>query len=308
MWQIVPPDINIDFIRLRTPALVLSGLLILAGLVSLVARGGPNYGIDFAGGVMLHVRVDRAVAIDEIRAAATAPDVGTISVQQFESQDGEYLVRVPTADAKLSDGVVSSITTNLETAFAGRSFEVLRTEVVGPQVGQDLRRRGILSVLFATLAMGIYIAIRFDSWFGLGAGIALFHDVLLTVGALSLYAVEVDLSVLAAILTVVGYSVNDTVIVSDRIRENLRKNKKAAIAKVINDSINQTLSRTVLTTGTTLMVLFALFFFGGGVIHGFAFTLIVGLIVGTYSSVFIASPVVEFWSGRAGSLTSPEAS
>lgn len=307
MWQIVSPDINIDFIRLRTPALVVSAVLILAGMVSLIAKGGPNYGIDFAGGVMLHIRVAEGTPIDEVRAAAGVPEVGTVSVQQFEGEVGEFLVRVPTADAQLSDGVVTQITRSLTTAFHGKNFEMLRTEVVGPQVGKDLRRRAILSVLFATVAMGIYIAIRFDSWFGLGAGVALFHDVLLTIGALSLYNVEVDLSVLAAVLTVVGYSVNDTVIVSDRIRENLRKNKKGHIAKIINDSINQTLSRTVLTTGTTLMVLFALFFFGGGVIHGFAFTLIVGLVVGTYSSVFIASPVVELWSGRAGSLTSPEA-
>lgn len=308
MWQIVSPDIDIDFIRLRPYALAFSAFLILVGLGSLVVKGGPNYGIDFAGGVMLHVRVEPGVGIDEVRSAAGVPEVGSVSVQQFESEEGEFLVRVPTADERVSDGVVSKLTDALRTAFASRGFEVLRTEVVGPQVGQDLRRRGILSVLVATVAMGLYIAIRFDSWFGLGAGAALLHDVLFTVGALSLYNVEVDLSVLAAILTVVGYSVNDTVIVSDRIRENLRKNRKGAVARIINSSINQTLGRTLLTTGTTLIVLFSLFFFGGGVIHGFAFTLIIGLFIGTYSSIFIASPIVELWSGRAGSLTSPETS
>jgi preprotein translocase subunit SecF len=308
MWQIVRPDIDINFIRLRPIALGLSAVLIVAGLGSLVVKGGPNYGIDFAGGVMLHLRADSSVDISDVRRAASVPDVGNVSVQQFESQAGEYLVRVPTADDRVSDGVVSRLTESLQAALGSSGLEILRTEVVGPQVGKDLRRRGILSVLVATLAMGLYIAIRFDSWFGLGAGVALFHDVVVTIGALSLYNVEIDLSVLAAILTVVGYSVNDTVIVSDRIRENLRKNRKLAVATVINRSINQTLARTILTTGTTLMVLFALFFFGGGVIHGFAFTLIVGLLIGTYSSVFIASPIVEIWSGRAGSLTSPEPS
>ena len=308
MWQIVRPDINIDFIRLRPFALALSLLVIVAGLISLVAKGGPNYGIDFAGGVMLHVRVDSSIDIAEVRRAAAVPGVGSVSVQKFESERGEYLVRIPTADDRVSDGTVSMMTESLKAALDAHGLDILRTEVVGPQVGRDLRRRGILSVLVATIAMGLYIAVRFDSWFGLGAGAALFHDVIVTIGALSLYNVEIDLSVLAAILTVVGYSVNDTVIVSDRIRENLRKNRKTPVATVINSSINQTLARTILTTGTTLMVLFSLFFFGGGVIHGFAFTLIVGLLVGTYSSVFIASPIVEMWSGRAGSLTSPEPS
>jgi preprotein translocase subunit SecF len=151
--------------------------------------------------------------------------------------------------------------------------------------------------------MGAYIAIRFELRFGIGAGLALLHDVLITIGALSLYNVEINLSALAAILTVIGYSVNDTVVVSDRIRENLRKDKKSGLAEVINRSINETLSRTLLTTGTSLMVLFSLFLVGGGVIHGFAFTLIVGLTAGTYSSIFIASPVVELWSGRKGALT-----
>jgi preprotein translocase subunit SecF len=297
MFQLVSPDINIDFIRLRTACFIFSGLLILVGLGSLVMRGGPNYGIDFAGGVMLHFRVDPSVGTDEIRGAIAASGAGAASVQQFESQPGEFLIRLATADERIGGGVVADLKEQLQSKFGSRRYEDLRTEVVGPQVGKDLRRRAILSVLLATAAMGAYIAFRFDFWFGVGAAVALFHDVLITVGALSLYNVEVDLTVLAALLTVVGYSVNDTVIVSDRIRENMRANKKAPLAKVINASINQTLSRTILTTGTTLLVLFALFYFGGGVIHGFAFTLIVGLLIGTYSSIFIASPIVEAWSG-----------
>jgi preprotein translocase subunit SecF len=303
MFQIVKPDINIDFLGLRRPAFVLSAMIIAAGLVSLVAKGGPNYGIDFTGGLMLHVGVDESVAITEIRESAATVDVEGISVQEFENESGQYLLRVPTPDEEVGGGIAATIKGVLAETFGDRGFEERRTEIVGPQVGRELRRRGILSVLFATLAMGAYIAIRFELRFGIGAGLALLHDVLITIGALSLFNVEINLSALAAILTVIGYSVNDTVVVSDRIRENLRKDKNSDLAETINRSINETLSRTLLTTGTSLMVLFSLFFVGGGVIHGFALTLIVGLTAGTYSSIFIASPVVEMWSGRKGALT-----
>ena len=304
MFQIVKPGINIDFFKVRPIAFALSALMIVAGLGSLIIKGGPNYGIDFAGGLMLHVGVDENVTTEKIRDAVSGLDVGDISVQDFEGQAGEYLLRIPKADEAVGGGTAAAIKNQLREVFGDRGFEELRTEIVGPQVGKDLRRRGILTVLFATLVMGAYIAIRFELRFGIGAAIALIHDVLVTLGALSLYNVELNLSVLAALLTVIGYSVNDTVVVSDRIRENLRKAKKGtSLASVINHSINETLSRTLLTTGTSLMVLLVLFFFGGGVIHGFAFTLIVGLIAGTYSSIFIASPVVEMWAGEKGSLT-----
>jgi preprotein translocase subunit SecF len=303
MFQILKPDVSINFIALRKAAFVFSAAVIVAGLVSLVAKGGPNYGIDFTGGLMLHVGVDESVSITEVRQSADGLDIEGISVQEFESEPGQYLLRVPTPDEQVGGGIAARMKETLASAFGERGFEERRTEIVGPQVGQDLRRRGILSVLFATLVMGAYIAIRFELRFGIGAGLALLHDVLVTIGALSLYNVEINLSALAAILTVIGYSVNDTVVVSDRIRENLRKDKKTPLDQVINRSINETLSRTLLTTGTSLMVLFSLFLVGGGVIHGFAFTLIVGLTAGTYSSIFIASPVVELWSGRKGALT-----
>jgi len=298
MLQLIRSDLNIDFIRWRTPAMVFSGTIMLIGILSLILKGGPNYGIDFAGGLLVHVRVDPAVKIEEVRQVADSTQVGAISVQQFESQPGEYLLRVPTADESMGGGIAATLKNGLRAAFASKGFEELRTEMVGPQVGKDLRRRAVLAVLFATLVMGIYIAVRFEFWFGVGAAVALFHDVLVVIGALSLNNVEVDLTILAALLTVVGYSVNDTVVVSDRIRENMRKDKRTPMAKLINDSLNQTLSRTILTGGTTFMVLIVLFLYGGGTIHGFAFTLIVGLLIGTYSSIFIASPVVEMWSGE----------
>lgn len=298
MFQIVKPGINIDFFKLRTPAFALSGLLILVGLGSLIANGGPNYGIDFTGGLMVHIGVDPGVSASEVRAAVKGQADGDISVQEFGSNPGEFLLRVPVAqEEQVTDGRAASIKDALASAFEGRGYEEKRTEIVGPRVGKELRRRGILSVLVATLAMGCYIAIRFQLRFGIGAGVALLHDVLITTGALSLANIEVDLSVIAALLTVVGYSVNDTVIVSDRIRENMKRFRKDDLRGLINSSINETLSRTILTTGTSLMVLCALFFVGGGVIHGFAFALIVGLSVGTYSSIFIASPLVEYWGG-----------
>ena len=298
MFQIVKPGININFIKLRKMAFVFSAMLIFGGIASLVVRGGPNYGIDFTGGLMLHIGVDEDVSTTDIRAAIADLEVGDIAVQQFEGQAGEFLLRVPTVDEEVGGGTPALIKDRLREQFGDRGFDELRTEIVGPRVGRDLRRRGILSVLFATLAMGLYIAIRFELRFGIGAGIALLHDVLITIGALSLYNVEVNLSVIAALLTVVGYSVNDTVVVSDRIRENMHRDQKAKLAGLINASINETLSRTLLTTGTSLMVLFVLFLVGGGVIHSFAFTLIVGLMAGTYSSIFIASPVVELWGAN----------
>jgi preprotein translocase subunit SecF len=298
VFQIVKPGINIDFIRLRKIAFVFSAALILGGIASLLIRGGPNYGIDFTGGLMLHIGVDSDVQTSDIREAIADLDVGDIAVQQFEAQDGEFLLRVPTVDVNVGGGTPALIKDRLRERFADRGFDELRTEIVGPRVGKELRRRGILSVLFATLAMGLYIAVRFELRFGIGAGLALLHDVLITIGALSLFNVEVNLSVVAALLTVVGYSVNDTVVVSDRIRENMLRNQGAKLAALINSSINETLSRTLLTTGTSLLVLFVLFAFGGGVIHSFAFTLIVGLSAGTYSSIFIASPVVEMWGER----------
>jgi preprotein translocase subunit SecF len=180
----------------------------------------------------------------------------------------------------------------LEEKFGKGALEVQRVETVGPRVGRELRVRAVLAVMFSTLMMGAYMWFRFELRFGIGAAIALIHDVLMTVGALAIMNYEFDLTIVAALLTVVGFSVHDTVIVSDRIRENMRKSRREPLAKVINNSINETLSRTILTTGTALLVLLALYFLGGNVINGFAFALLVGFIVGTYSSIYIASPIV----------------
>jgi preprotein translocase subunit SecF len=299
MLEIVKPGININFIKLRPMAFAFSALVIGVGLLSLLMKGGLNYGIDFTGGLMVHVGFEDEISIGQVRSAVDDVGLGDISVQEFGTQGHEYLLRVPSGDSSVGGGRAATIKEALRDSLPGSGFEELRTEIVGPRVGKELRRRGILSVLFATLMMGAYIAFRFQVRFGVGAGVALLHDVLVTIGALSLANVEIDLSVVAGLLTVVGYSVNDTVVVSDRIRENMKKFSRDDMASLINSSINETLSRTVLTTGTSLLVLFALFFVGGGVIHGFAYTLIIGLSVGTYSSVFIASPVVEYMKGGA---------
>ncbi|HIF64894.1 MAG TPA: protein translocase subunit SecF [Deltaproteobacteria bacterium] len=299
MLEIVKPGININFIKLRRIAFTFSALVIGVGLLSLLMKGGLNYGIDFTGGLMVHVGFEDEISIGQVRSAVDDVGLGDISVQEFGAQGHEYLLRVPSGDSSVGGGRAATIKEALRDSLPGSGFEELRTEIVGPRVGKELRRRGILSVLFATLMMGAYIALRFQLRFGVGAGIALLHDVVVTIGALSLANVEIDLSVVAGLLTVVGYSVNDTVVVSDRIRENMKKFSRDDMGLLINTSINETLSRTVLTTGTSLLVLFALFFVGGGVIHGFAYTLIIGLSVGTYSSVFIASPVVEYMKGGA---------
>ncbi|GIW42804.1 MAG: protein-export membrane protein SecF [Candidatus Binatia bacterium] len=299
--ELIKPGTNFDFVANFRRALLFSWALIALGVVSLVVRGGPNYGIDFAGGTLVQVRFKQPTQIDEVRKALASLDLGEASIQDFGGngdRGSEFLVRVPVKGEQLSD-FSAQVTSALESRFGKDSWEIQRIETVGPRVGSELRWRAIFAVLAATLMMGVYIWIRFELRFGIGAAVALFHDVLITIGALSLANYEFDLTIVAALLTVVGFSVNDTVIVSDRIRENLRKNRRDPLEKIINRSINETLSRTILTTGTAVLVLLALFFLGGKVINGFAFTLLVGFLIGTYSSIFIASPIVLYLQNTA---------
>jgi preprotein translocase subunit SecF len=210
----------------------------------------------------------------------------------------EFQIRVHGAETGGSAQVADAIKGGLNAKFGEGTFDVLRVETVGPKVGQELWWDATLAVLFSTLVMGTYIAIRFDWRFGVGAAVALVHDVLMTLGALSLFRMEFDLTTVAALLTVVGYSVHDTVIVSDRIRENLGRMRKESLRTIVNLSINETLSRTIITSGTAILVTVALFLLGGPVIHSFAFALMVGFIVGTYSSIYVASPIVLYLEGR----------
>lgn len=293
--ELIKPGTKVDFVRYSTWAYAFSGVLILIGIISLVAHGGPNYGIDFAGGTMVQVRFNQKPPISNIRGALKPLGLGDVTIQDFGASSieggAEFLIRLPLEASELQD-ISKKVTAALADKFGNGTFEIQRVEMVGPRVGKDLRTRAILAVAFATLMMGAYLWFRFELRFGIGAATALVHDVVITIGALSLLNYELDLTVVAALLTVVGFSVNDTVIVSDRIRENMRKRPRDALVTVVNSSINETLSRTILTTGTALMVILSLFFLGGNVIHGFAFTILVGITIGTYSSIYVASPIV----------------
>jgi len=293
--EIIKPNININFVGKIWYALIISWVLISIGLVSLVVKGGPHYGVDFKGGTLFQVRFNNPTSAGDIRQMVKDMGIEAGSVQNFgEGGDKEYLVNI---ESKVEDLEKFSDTFRaaLDTKFGKDSFEIRRTEAVGPKVGSDLRQKALLAVALSCIGMLIYIWFRFEFQFGLGAILGLIHDVLITMGALSLTNTPIDLSVVAALLTIVGYSVNDTIIVCDRIRENMPKMTRKPLPEVINVSVNQTLSRTILTVGTVLMATLALYFFGGGVIHDFAFTMLVGTITGTYSSIFVACPVAIFW-------------
>ncbi|MBI4529829.1 MAG: protein translocase subunit SecF [Deltaproteobacteria bacterium] len=296
--QIIKPGTQIPFTRYRHIAVVLSTVINLAILAFLFVKG-PVLGVDFAGGTLVHLRFNQKTSIPEIRQALSRINLGDSVVQDF-GQEGanEYLIRLEKTSAELGK-LGEQIRAALAQQFGSDRFELRRIESVGPKVGKDLRQRATLSVIFATIMMGAYIWFRFQLRFGLGAVIALIHDVLITIGALMLANYEFDLTIVAALLTIVGFSVNDTVVICDRIRENMRRSRRESLEKIINTSINETLSRTILTTGTALMVLFALFILGGEVIRPFAFALIVGFFSGVYSTIFIASPVILMWEKTA---------
>ncbi len=295
--QLIKPDTNFDFVGKRKLALMISAALILVGLVSLVVKGGPNYGIDFAGGTLVQVQFTKQTDAAEIKKALTDLQLGSPVVQHFGDSEDEYLIRVEKSSAELQ-GFSSNIQQALETSYGEGAVDVRRVEMVGPQVGKDLRSKGLKAILYAMLGILVYISWRFEFRFAVGAIIALVHDVLITLGMFSIFGKEIDLPIIAAFLAIIGYSLNDTIIVYDRIRENLGKHHKEDFPFIVNRSVNETLSRTLLTSGTTLLVVVALFVLGGGVIHNFAFAMLVGILVGTYSSIFVASPVLIFWEER----------
>ena len=291
--QIIKHDINIDFVGKRKLAMIISGVVILLGLASLVINGGPNYGIDFVGGTLVQVKFSENTDAGKIKDSLSNLDLGSVVVQHFGDDANEYLVRVQeNANNKELSKLISG---SLESSYGAGKVDIRRVEMVGPQVGKDLRQKGLLSILYAMIGILIYISWRFELRFAIGAIIALLHDVMITLGAFSLSGREIDLPIIAAFLAIIGYSLNDTIIVYDRIRENYGKHQKKGFTAVVNSSINETLSRTILTSGTTMLVVLALFVFGGGVIHNFAFALLIGILVGTYSSIFVASPVLIFW-------------
>jgi preprotein translocase subunit SecF len=297
VMELIKPGSKIPFTSYRKIAVILSTIVNLAVLVMLFIKG-PNLGVDFAGGTVVQLKFPQPVSIPDVRRALESVNLGGSEIQDFGREgDNEYLVRLEKTSVEIG-ALGEQIKKALADQFGLDKFEIRRIEFVGPKIGEDLRRRGVMSVIVATIMMGVYIWFRFQLQFGIGAVIALIHDVLVTVGALMLANYEFDLTIIAALLTIVGFSVNDTVVICDRIRENMRKIKRETLEAIVNTSINETLSRTILTTGMALMVLFALYFLGGAVIRPFAFALIVGFISGVYSTIFIASPVILFWEKR----------
>lgn len=295
--QLIKPDVNIDFVGKRKLALIVSTILILVGLGSLVVKGGPDYGIDFAGGTLVQVQFTQPTDATSIKASLDGLELGSLVVQRFGDNQNEFLIRVEQASSELK-GLSQVIESALATTYGKESVDIRRVEMVGPQVGKDLRGKGVKALFYAMLGILVYISWRFEFRFAVGAIIALIHDVIITLGAFSLFGKEIDLPIIAAFLAIIGYSLNDTIIVYDRIRENLGKHHKESFPFIVNRSINETLSRTLLTSGTTLLVVLALFLLGGGVIHNFAFAMLVGVLVGTYSSIFVASPILILWQQK----------
>ena len=341
--QFIRPDVNIDFIGKRKLAFIFSAALILLSIATLLYHGGPLYGIDFAGGTLIQVRFDNPVAIAQIKEGLGRMEFSQASVQQFGEEGAtEYLIRTDIPGIT-DQGFNDALRQNL-TEATGSAAEIRRVEMVGPQVGRDLREKALQAMFYALLFITVYISGRFElKWllsagmavtligavyvlglfkvsipflilvalmvtlalfwllnlrFAMGAIVALIHDVTITVGVFSLFNKEFTLPIIAALLTIIGYSLNDTIIVFDRIRENTKKLHKNPLGTIINRSINETLSRTLLTSGTTLVVVVALFVLGGGIIHDFAFALLVGIMIGTYSSIYVASPILLAWQRK----------
>ncbi|HIA08369.1 MAG TPA: protein translocase subunit SecF [Chromatiaceae bacterium] len=284
--QLIPLNTKIDFMRNRKIAMVLSTLLILAS-IALMATRGMNFGIDFTGGTLIEVGFTENADLSKVRDVLDKGGYGDATAQNFGTAK-DVLVRLAPREgldtAQLSNLVVDTLEAGLDT-----QLDVRRVEFVGPQVGEELTEDGGLAMLYALFGILIYVSLRFEWRFSLGAIAALIHDVLITLGLFSALQLDFDLPVLAALLAVIGYSLNDSIVVFDRIRENFRKMRKGSSTDVVNRSLNQTLSRTVITSATTLLVLAALFFLGGEIIHGFALALLFGVVIGTYSSIYIAS-------------------
>ena len=284
--QLLKVNSVIDFMGKRNIAMIFSAILLLAAVGSIVTRG-LSLGIDFTGGTLIEVGYTQDANLPSIRETLTQGGHGDASVQQFGTAK-DVLIRLAKSEEQSSSTLSNEVFGMLSKAVDGQ-VELRRVEFVGPQVGDELTEDGFLAVLVALMAILVYVALRFEWRFAVGSVVALVHDVTITIGLFSLLQIEFDLPVLAAVLAVIGYSLNDTIVVFDRVRENFRKMRKGTSESIINSSLTQTLSRTLMTSLTTILVLLALFFLGGEIIHGFAFALLVGVFVGTYSSIYVAS-------------------
>ena len=285
--EFIKPGTHFDFVGKMKIAVGISVALIIISILSVVWHGGLNFGIDFAGGTIIQVKFTKTAPADVIRKSFQGIHIDDAIIQEI-GQD-EVIVRT---NQPMTKELQTKVGEALTGQFGAGNFDIRRIEFVGPKVGKDLTNKAILAIVFAWIGMLIYIAWRFEFRYALGAITALIHDTIIVVGVLSLLNKEFTLTIVAALLTIIGYSVNDTIVVFDRIRENRKKDLKRRLGEIINSSVNETLSRTILTAFTVFLVLVALFFLGGPVIHDFAFALLVGIFVGTYSSIFIASPIV----------------
>jgi preprotein translocase subunit SecF len=294
---------NYDFVKWRWHAIALSALIILAGAVTIMTKGLP-LGVDFAGGTIVIVKFDQAVSIEQVRGAVVAAPGGigndAVVTEYGEKSQHQVMVRVAKTGAESSNDLskmASAVVDGLKQANLG-AFNVVSTEIVGPVVGEQLKRQGTLATVLALAGILVYIALRFQLSFAVGAVAATIHDLLVTVAFLTFFRYDLTLNVIAGLLTITGYSVNDTIVIFDRVRENMRSMRRDNLATIVNVAVNQTLGRTIITAGTAFLSVVALYLFGGDVLHGLAFTMLVGIISGTYSTVFIAAAIAIMWQGR----------
>ena len=289
------------FLEFRKRAYLISAAMLLIGILSVTVHRGLNYGVDFTGGTLLQIHFSSQVQSTGLRTAFLDAGFTNVQVQDFGGEN-EFLVRL----AEFTEGgnreLAEKVDELLSGGFGGDSFEILRVEAVGPRVGEELRQRAVYAVLISFLLTLIYLGFRFEWRFGLAAIIATFHDVIIVFGVISLLNIEISLTTVAAILTIIGYSLNDTIVIFDRIRENVKKHRRKDYIDILDESINETLPRTVMTSGTTLAVLLALAVFGGAVIRDITVVLITGVIIGTYSSIFVASPMLLEVENRSGGV------
>ena len=292
---------NYDFIKWRWHALALSAIIIIAGFAYAFTRGVP-LGIDFSGGTMIVVKFEQPVTDDQVRDAVVAAIPGENSIQTFGNpSDNQKQIRLPmpegTEEGTSLEAGARAVVGALQKANLGK-VEVINQELVGPVIGADLQRKGIYATLASIVGIALYIALRFRPAFAIGAIVATLHDILVTLAFLFFAGYDLSLNVVAALLTITGYSVNDTIVIFDRVRENLRTRRRDSLQAVVNQSVNQTLSRTVITAGTTFLAVLSLYLFGGEVLEGFAFTMLVGIVSGTYSTIFIAASIAILVAGR----------
>jgi len=302
---------NFNFIRWRWHAITLSALIIVAGVATAVSRGGLPLGVDFAGGTVLVVQFKEPTNEDAVR-QALGPLAAQATVQRYGAvQDRSILIRFPIVENMETEANLNLVSEQvfgaLRAANIGAIEQPLIRDVVGPTIGEDLRRKGVWATLTAIGGILVYIGVRFRFAFAIGAVVATFHDIMVTLAFLMWFGFDLTLNVVAAILTIAGYSVNDTIVVFDRVRENQRTARREPLEQIVNRSVNQTLARTIITAGTTFLAVISLFVLGGEVLHGFAFTMLVGIVAGTYSTVFIASAIAIVLSRRSTVTQSPRA-